>query len=132
MINPLPGEKVTARFGNMKHPIRGGVHHHNGIDVRAGKGKVVAPADGVVELATEAWEGREGWGTVVVLDHGAGVKTFYAHLDSFAVAPGERVEQGQTVAVPGNTGESTGPHLHFEIHVDDQLVDPSRVIADWR
>ena len=133
MVNPLPGEKVTAHFGHAKHPLKKGEYrHHNGIDVKAGDGQVVAPADGVVERATTSWQGHEAWGTVVVLDHGSGVKTFYAHLDSMDVKVGDRVRRGQAIATPGNTGQSTGPHLHFEIRVDDQWVDPAMVIADWR
>jgi murein DD-endopeptidase MepM/ murein hydrolase activator NlpD len=65
-----------------------------------------------------------GYGNVVVLDHGGGVSTVYAHLSSFVVQPGQAVERGQVIARVGSTGWSTGPHLHFEVRQDGQPVDP--------
>ncbi len=132
MINPLPGEKLTSGFGLRRNPFNGQTMHHDGVDVHAEpSSEILAPADGVVELATEAWEGNEAWGTVLILDHGSGVKTRYAHLESLSVKAGDRIEQGQVVAVPGNTGKSTGRHLHFEIWQGDQLIDPASIIPGW-
>ena len=133
MINPLPGEKLTSGFGNRKNPFDGQTVFHDGVDVHAGpSSKILAPADGLVELATEKWEGNEAWGTVLILDHGQGVKTRYAHLESLGVKAGDRVEQGQVVGVPGSTGKSTGRHLHFEIWQGDQRIDPASVIPGWQ
>ena len=132
MINPLPGEKLTSGFGPRKNPFNGKTMHHDGVDLHSEpSSEILAPADGVVELATEAWEGNEDWGTVLILDHGSGIKTRYAHLESLSVKPGDHIEQGQVVGVPGNTGKSTGRHLHFEIWQGDQLLDPASIIPGW-
>ncbi|HWH00058.1 MAG TPA: M23 family metallopeptidase [Pilimelia sp.] len=94
---------------------------HEGIDIAAATGTPVrAAADGVVRKAS--WYG--GYGNAVIIDHGGGVSTLYAHNSSLTVKPGERVRAGQLVAKVGSTGDSTGPHLHFEVEVDGKKVDP--------
>ena len=89
-------------------------------------------AFGIVVMATERWPEHEDWGTVLIVEHVGGLQTFYAHLDSIAVKEGEEVRQGQVIAVPGSTGKSTGPHLHFEIHRNGEPIDPSILIPEWR
>lgn len=113
-IAPTQGT-VTSEFG----PRWG--RRHEGIDIAAGVGTPVkAAADGVVRQAS--WNG--GYGNAVVIDHGNGVTTLYAHNSELTVKPGDRVTSGQTVAKVGSTGDSTGPHLHFEVKVDGTKIDP--------
>jgi murein DD-endopeptidase MepM/ murein hydrolase activator NlpD len=131
--NPLPGAEITSRFGGRFNPTRQEQDHHNGIDVRTGgHPPVLAAADGLVEVATTSYHQNEGYGTVVILDHGSGFKTVYAHLDSLMARKGQRVTGGQTVGILGSTGVSTGPHLHFEVWQGGQPLDPARFVVEWR
>jgi murein DD-endopeptidase MepM/ murein hydrolase activator NlpD len=131
--NPLPEGRVSARFGPMVNPFTGKVDRHQGIDLRAPLGRpVLAAADGTAELATETYAPVPGAGRCVMLDHGAGLKTFYSHLESFAVKVGERVAKGQTIARVGNSGRSTAPHLHFEVWRDGKAIDPASMIPVWQ
>jgi murein DD-endopeptidase MepM/ murein hydrolase activator NlpD len=93
---------------------------------------VLAPAPGVVLVATEDYEPSPASGTVVIVDHGDGLQTMYAHLGSLAVTDGESVARGQLLARVGSTGKSTGPHLHFEVRVGGEPKDPAEYVADWR
>lgn len=127
-------ERATSGYegtagGNFIVPIshngvsRGLGRGHTGIDYRADTGsRVVAAADGRVIEVTRGWAG--GWGTSILVDHGGGWTSRYAHLSSNAVGVGETVGQGQVVGYSGNTGRSTGPHLHFEVRVGGQAVQP--------
>jgi murein DD-endopeptidase MepM/ murein hydrolase activator NlpD len=113
----LSSEFSKARF----HPILHTTRPHEGIDVAAPYGApVVAPAAGVVERITN----QTGYGLVLEIDHGNGIETKYAHLSAVKVRYGQRVVRGQPIAAVGNSGLSTGPHLHYEIHVDSKVVDP--------
>jgi murein DD-endopeptidase MepM/ murein hydrolase activator NlpD len=113
--SPASGE-ITSGFGP-----RWGTEHE-GIDIGAAAGAPVrAAADGVVRKAS--WYG--GYGNAVIIDHGDGVSTLYGHNSELSVKPGERVQAGQTIAKVGSTGDSTGPHLHFEVEVDGRKVDPA-------
>lgn len=132
-LSPLPGERVTSPFGQRPDPFNGGFRHHDGIDIHASKSsRVVAPAAGVVEMASDRWAGNEQMGHVMIIDHGDGLKTYYAHLDGFLVQEGQRVSVGQEIAVPGTTGKTTGLHLHFEIRRGDDKLDPADFVAEWR
>jgi len=112
---------ITSFFGTRVHPITGEVHHHTGIDIGAAYGTaVLAAADGTVTLA--GWNGEYGY--CVIIDHGDGNKTLYAHMSLLDVSAGQTVTQGQTVGFVGSTGTSTGPHLHFETFVNGSRVDP--------
>jgi len=112
---------ITSFFGTRVHPITGEVHHHTGIDIGAAYGtEVLAAADGTVTLA--GWNGEYGY--CVIIDHGDGNKTLYAHMSLLDVSAGQTVTQGQTVGFVGSTGTSTGPHLHFETFVNGSRVDP--------
>jgi murein DD-endopeptidase MepM/ murein hydrolase activator NlpD len=94
---------------------------HEGIDIAVGNGTpVVASASGTVIVA--GWMG--GYGNLVVVDHGNGIATAYGHNTSIAVGVGQPVAQGQLIAYSGNTGHSTGPHVHFEVRVNGAAVDP--------
>lgn len=131
--NPMPGSRVTAAWGPQTNPFTGEEAHHRGIDIVGGPGaRVLAPADGLVKEATAEYEGGADHGTVIVLDHGSGVETFYSHLGSLAVASGERVARGTLLGTQGSTGRVTGPHLHFEVWVNGEPTDPGRFVTDWR
>lgn len=112
---------ITSGFGPRVHPIFGDVRMHKGIDIGAGYGATVwAAADGVVVVAGA----QQGYGNAVVIDHGGGIATLYGHLSRIAVAVGGRVRAGQTVGAVGNSGYSTGAHLHFEVRAHGTPVDP--------
>jgi murein DD-endopeptidase MepM/ murein hydrolase activator NlpD len=103
------------------HPILHYARPHEGIDVSAPMGApIVAPAGGVVQRVM--WE--TGYGNVLELDHGDGIVTKYAHCSKIVVRPGQKVKRGQIIANVGSTGLSTGPHVHYEIHVNGKVVDP--------
>ena len=103
------------------HPILHYARPHEGIDVSAPMGApIVAPAGGVVQRVT--WE--TGYGNVLEIDHGDGIVTKYAHCSKIMVRPGQKVKRGQIIANVGSTGLSTGPHVHYEIHVTGKVVDP--------
>jgi len=133
LANPMPGSRVSARWGPMRSPFTGEVVHHRGIDLvgRAGA-QVHAAGDGLVEAATAEYSGGADHGTVVVLDHGGGIKTFYSHLGSLAVQEGQRVSRGDVLGTQGTTGRTTGPHLHFEVWLNGEYVDPGLYVAEWR
>ncbi len=132
LLNPLPGERVTSPFGQRRGPFGDGVAHHDGVDIHASEdSRVIAPAGGVIEMASRRWADNEHMGLVMIVDHGDGLKTYYAHLSAFLAQEGQRVVSGQEIAVPGTSGKSTGPHLHFEIWRGDDKLDPADHIADW-
>ncbi len=110
---PVPGyHQVTSGFGPRNAPLAGASTMHNGIDIAAPIGaRVVAPWDGTVKSVYS----NAGGGNQLIIEHDNGHRTGYAHLDSTLVAPGQRVTRGQDVAKVGNTGNSTGPHLHFTV-----------------
>ena len=116
---------VTSDFGVRRSPFNLRADFHKGIDIAAQWGTpVVAPADGVVTFA-----GRKGgYGNTIIIDHGFGVTTHFGHNSSLLVQEGEKIQRGAKVALIGNTGHSTGPHLHYEIHVDGVPVDPMKYI----
>lgn len=121
---PLDGARISSRFGARRHPILGYTRMHNGLDFAAPTGTpVYAAADGVVESVRR----ERGYGNVVRLRHQGGMRTLYAHLSRFApgMRAGVRVRQGQTIGRVGSTGMSTGPHLHYEIHIAGRPVNPA-------
>lgn len=131
--NPLPGSRVTAPYGKQVDPWTKAPAKHRGIDVAAKAGSLIlAPAPGRVEVATTRYEGGGSYGTVVVVDHGGGLKTFYAHLGELAVEVGQQVEAGAVLGTQGATGKVTGPHLHFEVWARGAPVDPAAYVAEWR
>ena len=113
---------LSSPFGDREHPINGGIKHHNGIDLAAGEGTdILAFADGVVDFVGEE---TAGYGLYIQLDHGNGIKTFYAHCSELCAQKGEKVSRGDVIAKVGNTGNSTSAHLHLEVKKDGQLLDP--------
>jgi murein DD-endopeptidase MepM/ murein hydrolase activator NlpD len=118
---------LSGGFGNRIDPFTGQWDFHPGIDISTPIGtKVIAPADGVVVSA-----GTKGaYGNAVTLNHGYGTLTQYGHLERFAVRPGQRVRRGDVIGFVGNTGRSTGPHLHYEVWIRDQTTNPIHYILD--
>lgn len=117
---------LTSAFSQMReHPILHINRPHEGIDVAAPMGAPIeAPANGIVTSAQ--WE--TGYGNVVIIDHGYGIVTKFAHCSKLLVRAGQRVRRGDKVALVGNTGLATGPHLHYEVHVNGKPVDPLRYV----
>lgn len=123
MRTPLDGARITSLFGERVHPVFHSVRMHKGVDFGCGIGThIFAAADGVVDYAGPA----TGFGVLLKLRHDNGLETWYGHLSEFpdGIAPGAAVKQGQLVALSGNVGFSTGPHLHYEVHKDGVAVDP--------
>ncbi|MCY4067743.1 MAG: peptidoglycan DD-metalloendopeptidase family protein [Acidimicrobiaceae bacterium] len=118
---PAEGQK-TSEFGPRVHPIFGGMRQHNGIDISGNTGdRVRAARSGEVILAGE----RVGFGNTVVIYHGFGYSTLYAHLSRIEVSENQQVQSGDRIGALGSTGWSTGPHLHFELRIDGRAVDPT-------
>lgn len=112
---------ISSPFGPRIHPIYGIPSFHTGIDIAVPEGTPVrAAAAGVVTFS--GWE--EGFGLLVVIDHGNGYESYYGHLSKLLVSAGQTVAQGETIALSGNTGLSTGPHLHFEVRYFGSPMDP--------
>jgi murein DD-endopeptidase MepM/ murein hydrolase activator NlpD len=122
-VGPVTGE-VTSPFGQRIHPISGDSRFHTGVDLRAPSGSPIrAAAEGVVREAGK----RGGYGNAVELDHGDGTSTLYAHASSLLVRPGQHVVEGEPIALVGQTGAATGPHLHFELRRHGHPVEPQVV-----
>jgi murein DD-endopeptidase MepM/ murein hydrolase activator NlpD len=123
MRTPINGARLTSGFGNRRHPVLGYNKMHAGVDFGAPIGTpVFAAGDGVITRASV----MGGYGNVIDVDHDSTWSTRYGHLSRFApgLRPGDRVAQGQVIAFSGNTGRSTGPHLHFEIRRQGQAINP--------
>lgn len=121
LSQPLENARVTSLYGPRRDPIIGRRSMHRGLDMTAPRDTpIIAPSNGTVLRA-----GRNGaYGHFIELDHGLGLTTRYGHLKEVAVATGERVELGQVIGIIGNSGRSTGRHLHYEVRFDDQTLDP--------
>jgi len=114
--------KISAPFGYSDNPYTVSEYSHSGVDIVAPRGTpVFAAAAGTVKLA----EWSAGYGNTVIIDHEDGYSTCYGHLDDIAVSGGQKVEAGEQIGTVGATGMATGPHLHFELRIDDEPVDPS-------
>lgn len=117
---PLGGP-ITSPFGWRVHPITGASRFHSGIDIGGDYGDTIhAAGAGIVSYA--GW--ISGYGYAVIIDHGGGISTLYGHNQALLVSEGQSVSQGQAIAECGSTGNSTGPHCHFEVRVDGEPVDP--------
>lgn len=125
-IRPTTGW-VTSKFGSRVSPITGIRQLHSGLDIANRVGTPInATADGVVSFVGD----RGAIGIVVNIDHGHGIVTRYGHLSKALVTKGQRVKRGDVIAEMGNTGRSTGPHLHYEVRLDGTAVDPVKYIFD--
>ena len=120
---PLPGNNnITSPYGMRVHPISGEYKMHTGVDIGATKGTpILAAAAGRVTFASY----NGSYGNFVIIDHGGGIATRYAHMDAFNVSVGTEVNEGDIIGLVGNTGASTGAHLHFEVKVNGEFVNPT-------
>ena len=128
VTTPLPDPSVTSGFGTRIDPFLGTPALHPGIDYRASLGTpVAATAPGTVIDTQTGYNG--GYGNMVDIDHGNGIVTRFAHLSAIDVKVGQVVAKGTTIGKAGATGRATGPHLHYEVRVDDEAIDPTRFIS---
>lgn len=119
---PSTSSYITSPYGTRIHPVTGKLKTHTGIDIGAGMGtSIFAAASGTVLIS--GWNSG-GYGNYVVIDHGGGLTTLYAHCSSLLVSAGQKVSRGQVIARVGSTGVSTGPHLHFEVLKNGSHTDP--------
>ena len=115
------GARSTSGYGNREHPILGGIRKHEGIDLAAPTGTpVYAPADGLVEMAQRFGS----YGNFIKIFHGGDMETRYGHLSAYNVAAVQYVHKGDLIGYVGSTGRATGPHLHYEVRIDGQAVNP--------
>ena len=121
---PVTG-RITSSFGERIDPFNGEGAYHSGIDIATSYGTpVIAPADGIVTFA----DFENGYGRTVKIDHGNGISTLYGHLSAYAVAPGQHVKRGEIIGYVGESGRTTGAHLHYEVRINDVPVNPHRYL----
>jgi murein DD-endopeptidase MepM/ murein hydrolase activator NlpD len=121
---PVEGQ-VTGSFGERIDPFNGEGAFHSGVDIGSNYGTpIIAPADGVVTFT----DLLGGYGKAVMIDHGHGISTRYGHLSGFAVAAGQAVHRGDVIGYVGASGRSTGPHLHYEVRINDTPVNPYKYL----
>ena len=130
-IRPLSHGRISDLFGKRIDPFIKKIRHHNGIDISAPKGTdVYAPASGVVELVKTRYTLNRGYGRVVIINHGNGIKTLYGHLNKIFVKVGQKVERWDVIGQVGETGRATGPHLHYEVWENGKAIDPMAYILN--
>ncbi len=118
---PVEGVHLTSAYGMRWHPVTGGRHVHKGVDLAGPVGTPVhASADGIVEKA----EWFSSYGLYVAIEHGGDIETRYGHMSRLNVAAGEHVYKGDVIGYIGTTGRSTGPHLHYEVRIAGEAVNP--------
>lgn len=118
---PVQKLSLTSNFGVRSDPFNGGARMHKGIDIPGPKGTpIYATADGIVSRA--GW--ASGYGNLVQISHGGGIETRYGHMSKLIVAPNSFVHRGQLIGLMGSTGRSTGSHLHYEVRVEGQAINP--------
>ena len=121
---PVEGQ-VTGSFGERIDPFNGEGAFHSGVDIGSSYGHpIVAPADGIVTVT----DTMGGYGKTIMIDHGNGISTRYGHLSGFAVTAGQRVQRGEVIGYVGESGRSTGPHLHYEVRINDTPVNPYKYL----
>lgn len=130
MRTPVDGARITSRFGMRHHPIYNRSRLHGGVDFAAPTGtSIFASGSGTIEIARWAPTATRGNGSYIAIQHDSGYRTMYLHMSAFApgMSAGARVEQGQVIGAVGSTGGSTGPHLHYEVHMNGEKLDPMTV-----
>lgn len=123
---PLKGAKLTSIFGTRNHPVLGDSKSHEGVDYTSPDRRIRASGDGTIKSA----EYKNGYGLTIVIDHGHGLETLYAHLSEIKVKVGQKVSASDAIGMTGNTGISTGTHLHFETRFNGKPVDPIKLLAE--
>ncbi|CAM3338826.1 MULTISPECIES: murein hydrolase activator EnvC family protein [Saccharibacillus] len=123
MLTPVDHYRMSSGFGTRVHPITGKIKKHTGVDMAAPQGTDIHAAEGGVVTVAQWWN---GYGNTVVIDHGNGIWTLYGHIrdGGVMVSSGQTVQRGQKIAEIGSTGNSTGPHLHFEVRENGEPVNP--------
>jgi murein DD-endopeptidase MepM/ murein hydrolase activator NlpD len=118
--------KINNEFGYRRNPFGGRSYEfHAGLDIDGDRGDIVAaPANGIVSKS--GWEG--GYGNMIEIDHGNGLTTRYGHLSKIGVQIGDTIQRGQLIGLIGSTGRSTGPHLHYELRLNDKAINPRRFL----
>ena len=125
---PIQALRISDRYGPRIHPVRKKRVMHHGIDFKANQGTpVYATADGIVEFG--GFHKSSGYGKLIILQHNLGFKTYYGHLKTVKVKSGEYISKGQLIGLSGNTGMSTGPHLHYEIRHLFTTIDPEPFLS---
>ena len=118
---------VTSSFGSRRSPFTGKTEFHRGVDIANRRGTpIYAPANGTVTFVG----GQNAYGNTIVIQHGNGISTRYAHLDRYAVKQGQLVKRGELIAYMGNSGRTTGSHLHYEVRTNGVNVNPMRFILN--
>ncbi|WP_287940250.1 M23 family metallopeptidase [Sphingopyxis sp.] len=118
---PIEKMSLSSSYGMRVHPITGKLARHNGVDIPAPYGTpIYATADGIVGRAQRLG----GYGNYVEIEHGNAIETRYGHMSSFIVRPGQQVKKGDVIGYVGSTGRSTGNHLHYEVRIDGEPVNP--------
>lgn len=118
---------VSSKFGYRVSPFTGRKEFHRGLDIATRKGTpIIAPADGIVTFSAKKWL----IGNMITIDHGYGMVTRYGHIYKLKKNKGDRVKRGELIALVGNTGRSTGPHLHYEVRINGVPVNPTKYILD--
>ena len=121
---PVQGQ-VTGSFGERIDPFNGEGAFHSGVDIGSSYGApIIAPADGTVTFT----DTLGGYGKAIMIDHGNGISTRYGHLSGFAVTAGQKVHRGDVIGYVGESGRSTGPHLHYEVRINDTPVNPYKYL----
>ncbi len=121
---PVEGQ-ITGSFGERIDPFNGEGAFHSGVDIGSSYGHpIIAPADGVVTFT----DNLGGYGKALMIDHGNGISTRYGHLSGYAVTAGQSVHRGDVIAYVGDSGRSTGPHLHYEVRINDTPVNPYKYL----
>ena len=124
MKTPIDGARLSSGFGMRKHPIRGYMKKHKGVDFAAPKGTpIYAAGDGVIEMKQR----YKGYGKYILIRHANNFKTAYGHMSKFNKTPGGRVKQGKIIGYVGSTGNSTGPHLHYEVLKNNIRINPQKL-----
>ena len=130
-IRPLIGGMLRDKFGYRLDPFTEKIRHHDGIDIAAERGtEVFATAAGVVEKVVTRYKPGRGYGKQVIINHGYGIKTRYGHLSKILVREGQKVDRWTPIGLVGDTGRSTGPHLHYEVIQEGKETDPLKFILD--
>jgi murein DD-endopeptidase MepM/ murein hydrolase activator NlpD len=121
---PVEGQ-VTGSFGERIDPFNGEGAFHSGVDIGSSFGqRIIAPADGVVTIT----ENMGGYGKTIMIEHGNGISTRYGHLSGYAVTAGQTVHRGDVIGYVGESGRSTGPHLHYEVRINNTPVNPYKYL----
>ncbi len=128
-IRPILGGTINSDFGIRTDPLTGKLEPHYGVDILARKGtNILASGGGTVILVKDRFTPNQSYGKYVIIDHGYGYKTLYAHCSKILVHKDEKVKRWQPIAEVGSTGKATGNHLHYEVHYDNKPIDPELYI----